>query len=459
MAPQQATSKTTSLAFNIHRREPELICPAKPTPCELKILSGIDHQDFIRCHLRMIFFFRHNPLTKGNGNNNHSDPVEVIRKALAETLVYYHPFAGRLREGPDGSLSVDCNGRGALFVEADAEMALDEFGDLCPPFPCLEELLFHDEGPRGFLHSPLLLLQVTRLKCGSFILAFSFNHAICDGAGLGIFLRTLGELANGANVPSIPPVWDRHLLGAWVPPHAHEDVHVASDTTPHHESVVQRSFFFGSTEISAIRRLVPSDLHGRITTFELLVSFLWRCRTLALRLPPDAESRLMIAVNARPLFRNRPLPLGYYGNAVVFPVAIATARELSEQPLVYAIRLLQDAKSSVTEEYVWSVAGGLGTRGRKHQTMSETFFVSDARHLGLDQVDLGWGQPVYGGAAGDGLGGFDGASWLVRWKNKNGETGIIVPVLLPEPATERFAEQLALVFNNDGCSKPLRPSL
>ena len=56
---------------------------------------------------------------------------------------------------------VDCNGPGVLFIEADADVTLDDFGEeLHPPFSCLEELLFDVPGCGGILDSPLLLMQV-----------------------------------------------------------------------------------------------------------------------------------------------------------------------------------------------------------------------------------------------------------------------------------------------------------
>ncbi|KAJ6884251.1 hypothetical protein NC652_031294 [Populus alba x Populus x berolinensis] len=101
-------SSPSSLVFKVHRREPELIKPAKPTPHEFKLLSDIDDQEGFRFHIPLILFYRHNPSMQGK------DPVKVIREAIAKTLVFYYPFAGRLREGHNRKLMVECTGEGYL---------------------------------------------------------------------------------------------------------------------------------------------------------------------------------------------------------------------------------------------------------------------------------------------------------------------------------------------------------
>lgn len=148
-------SSPSSLVFSVRRREPELVAPSKPTPHEVKLLSDIDDQDGLRFQIPVIQFYRYDPSLKGK------DPVDVIRKALAKTLVFYYPFAGRLREGPGRKLMVDCTGEGVLFIEADADVTLKQFGDaLQPPFPCWEELLYDVPGSAEVLNTPLLLIQV-----------------------------------------------------------------------------------------------------------------------------------------------------------------------------------------------------------------------------------------------------------------------------------------------------------
>ncbi|KAE9619004.1 putative benzyl alcohol O-benzoyltransferase [Lupinus albus] len=197
------------LIFTVRRHQPEYVTPAKPTPHEIKPLSDIDDQQGLRIQIPFIQIYRNEPSMEGK------DPVQVIRQALAQTLVFYYPFAGRLREGADRKLMVDCNEEGVLFIEADADVTLEQFGDaLQPPLPCFEELLYDVPGSEGILYTPLLLIQVTRLKCGGFIVGLRFNHTMVDGAGILQFMTALSEMARGLHEPSILPVWDRELLCA-----------------------------------------------------------------------------------------------------------------------------------------------------------------------------------------------------------------------------------------------------
>ncbi|PIA50754.1 hypothetical protein AQUCO_01200176v1 [Aquilegia coerulea] len=121
----------------------------------MKNLSCIDDQYFLRNQLPAIFFYRNNVAMKG------SDPVKVIKEAISKALVYYYPFAGRLREAPNNKLTVECTGEGVIFVEASANVSLHQFGDfLYPPFPCIKDLLYAGPASGVILHSPLLLFQV-----------------------------------------------------------------------------------------------------------------------------------------------------------------------------------------------------------------------------------------------------------------------------------------------------------
>ncbi|KAF7112495.1 hypothetical protein RHSIM_RhsimUnG0223500 [Rhododendron simsii] len=149
------STSSSSIWFTVTRQEPKLVVPAEPTPRELKQLSDIDDQEGLRFQLPTIMFYESNPSMDGE------DPVSVIREALAKALSFYYPFAGRLVEGPNRKLLVDCTSEGVLFVEADAEVELNQLGDaILPGCPVLKELLHDVPGSDGILGCPLLLLQV-----------------------------------------------------------------------------------------------------------------------------------------------------------------------------------------------------------------------------------------------------------------------------------------------------------
>ncbi|KAJ4850483.1 hypothetical protein Tsubulata_022563 [Turnera subulata] len=437
-------SSPTSLVFKVERREPELIIPAEPTPHEFKYLSDIDDQEGLRFHIPLVSFYPNKPSMQGK------DPAKVIREAVAKTLVFYYPFAGRLREGPNRKLMVECTGEGILFIEADADATLQHFGDsIHPPFPCLDELLFDVPGSSECLDCPLVLIQVTRLRCGGFIFAFRYNHTMSDASGVLQFICAIGEMARGAHAPSIPAPWERHILCASIPPRVtcrhreYEEVPASTKgTIMPIDHIAHKPLFFGPEEISALRRLVPPHLSG-CSTFEVLTACLWKCRTIALQPHPEEEMRLICAVNARKIF-NPPLPLGYYGNSFGLPVAVATAGDLAKNPLGFALELMKKTKAEVTEEYMRSLASLMVTRGRPRFTIAGTYAVSDVRYAGSEALDIGWGKAIYAGPAKHGV----ESSFYIPYANNKGEKGILVLLCLPRPAMEIFERKLAKMLKD-----------
>ncbi|XP_072977194.1 benzyl alcohol O-benzoyltransferase-like [Typha angustifolia] len=434
--------ESSTITFKVQRSEPELVAPAKPTPYELKPLSDIDDQEGMRFYSSGIHVYRNEPSKDGQ------DPARVIKDALAEALVYYYPLAGRLREEADRKLVVECTGEGVVFVEAEADVSVEDFGAdaLRPPFPCHEELLCEFQGNGGVTDCPLLYIQVTRLRCGGFIFGIRINHTIADAPGVMQFLKALGELARGAAAPSVLPVWERDLLNARHQPHVtqfHPEYEVALGgdidklwTVPPQDMVL-RPFFFGQKEISALRKNVPPHLRMS-SRFELVTASVWRSRTAALGYAADDEVRVQFIVNARGK-RQVPLPVGFYGNAFAFTVAAATVDNLCSRPLGYALEMIKKAKARITDEYMQSVADYLVLNGRRHFGVARTYIVSDVTRAGFEDVDFGWGEGVYGGPAKGGEGAILGvANYITRFKNGKGEEGILVPVCLPSYAMEKF---------------------
>uniref|UniRef100_A0ACD5V0X9 Uncharacterized protein n=1 Tax=Avena sativa TaxID=4498 RepID=A0ACD5V0X9_AVESA len=437
------------LCFVTRRGDPVLVQPIHPTPRELKRLSDLDDQESLRFYRSVIYFYRRSQQPRGD------DPATIIRGALAAALVYYYPMAGRLVELPaDRKLLVDCTGEGVSFVEADADVALDDFGGdtLCPPVPCAAELLcLPERSSAAVVNRPLLYVQVTRLTCGGFVLGVQVCHSLVDAPGIKQFLIAVGELARGMEAPSVRPVWARELLDARDQPlanyhHPEYDlvadddddkllrVRVPGGAAEEEVVLVHRAFRFGAKELRLLReQLPPAMRRSRCTTrFLLLSAFVWRCRTAALGYEPGEQVRFMFVMNARGRVR-RPLPEGFYGNALVFGVAETTAGELCSGSLGSAVQLIAAAKARIAREddYAQSVADALVLRGRPRIALPPTtYLVTDITKWNLHEVDLGWGMPVYGGPA---------TTTLATFHMPAPGGGITVPMSLPQRAMDRFA--------------------
>ncbi|KAL2942769.1 Benzyl alcohol O-benzoyltransferase [Bienertia sinuspersici] len=211
-----------------------------------------------------------------------------------------------------------------------------------------------------------------------------------QGIAHSIMLRPNSHLAQSF---SIKLVWSRHLLRARDPPRVtcqHREyekivVDIKDDTTiAVDDGMVHKSFCFASPQ------------HIKCSTYEIISACLWRCHTISLRLDPEEIVKMMTIINAQPLYNNPPLPRGYYGNVVTFPVAISTAAKLSRNPISYALELLKNVKAQVTLEYMRSLTDYMVLNDRPIYTMNRrTMFLSDVTRAQAIDFDLGWGQPIY----------------------------------------------------------------
>ncbi|KAI3936585.1 hypothetical protein MKW92_032423 [Papaver armeniacum] len=392
---EEIRNKTTfngELIIKIKRET--MVPPAEETPKDLYFLSNFDTMNMNM--LNTIYCFN-KPFDVGR-----LDPAEAIRDGLAKVLVDYYPMAGRITMIENGKFMVNCTGEGALFVEAEANITLDEIGDFSIPDPDTYEKLVYILDQKNILQNPLYLAQVTKFKCGGLVLGVSMNHALMDGISGMEFMKSWGEVTRGLPLTN-PPFLDRTLLKARNPPkveikHGHEDIVDISNTKAifEQEMLIYKSFVFDPENLEQLKKKAMEDgVVKRCTSFEVLTALMWRARTQSLRLHPDQQVRLYFPVDARSILDPK-LPKGYFGNAIINMSCQCSASEMLDSPLSSTIERIQRSIKMATDDYVKSNIDFL-EEPKSFQHHSSTTYLSSWSNLRLSSIDFGWGEPFFAG--------------------------------------------------------------
>ncbi|CAM6118813.1 unnamed protein product [Calypogeia fissa] len=196
-----------NIKMNITTRTSTMVPPISETPHMDVWVSNVD---LLRSmHVATVYFY------KPTGAPDFFDG-DIIREAIGKALVPFFPAAGRLARQEDGRTAIRCEGHGVLFVEADSDAYLDDFGDFACQ-PAIQQLIPPVQMTDGISSYPLYLFQVTRFKCGGVSFGVKAHHYVKDGVAGIQFINTISDFARGAPV-TVSPWVDRTLLRARNPP-------------------------------------------------------------------------------------------------------------------------------------------------------------------------------------------------------------------------------------------------
>ncbi|GKB30346.1 shikimate O-hydroxycinnamoyltransferase [Tanacetum coccineum] len=366
-------------------------------------------------HTPSVYFYR------SNGADNFFD-AKVLKDALGRALVSFNPLGGRLKEDESGRIEIDCQGQGALFVEAESDGVVDDFDDFAPTME-LRKLIPAVNYSLGIESIPLLVLQVTYFKCGGVSLGVGMQHYVADGLSAMHFIKTWSEMARGVDLTVPPPFIDRTILRARDPPQpAFEHVEYkppppmkSSSLQAQSNDTVASNFKITRDQLDMLK--VKSKEDGNTinySSFELLSGHIWKCMCKARGLPDDQETKLYIATDGRTRFQPN-LPTGYFGNVVFTTTPIAAAGEIQSNPSWYAASKIRDALVMRNSDYLRSTIDymelqpdlkALGSGIVQSYKWANLGITSWSR-LSIHDADFGWGRPIFMGPGGlvvEGLG-------------------------------------------------------
>ncbi|KAF0910704.1 hypothetical protein E2562_004696 [Oryza meyeriana var. granulata] len=294
----------------------------------------------------------------------------AIEKGLATVLAEYRAFAGQLGESPDGEPAVVLNDRGARLVEATVDADLV---DLAPAKPTPELLRLHPDLEEEL--QEVVLLQLTRFRCGSLAVGFTSNHVVADGHATSNFLVAWGRATRGLPM-GLPPV------------HHHADLFKPRSSP--------RDFIAGL-------RAKASEGRGRpFSRFETILAHLWRTMTRARGLSPDETSTIRLSVDGR---HRLGAPAEYFGNMVLWAFPRATVSDLLTRPLKHAAQVIHDEVARVDGAYFRSFVDFACSGAAEKEGLAPSAVLKDVLCPNVEvdswltfpfyELDFGTGSPTY----------------------------------------------------------------
>ncbi|KAJ3708158.1 hypothetical protein LUZ61_011863 [Rhynchospora tenuis] len=322
---------------------------------------------------------------------------EKLKFSLSQTLNYFYPLAGRIRETGKGKLHVECNGEGAEFVEAqvaDATLesirqgsAVELFNELLPTKKSLFD--FRETGP-------LLAVQISVLDGGGFVLGVSISHFIADGASLSMFLNWWSHTARGftknLSPATLPPRFD---CAAVFPPKEMTNITFhksSSEESGPNQEVAMRCFSINSKAMETLKQVGGTTTQS--TRVEAVSALIWRCIKRV-----QAGNRLSMShcVN----FRKRMAPIlsnESFGNMWI-NVEIPELRtetdshECIEQSIRRAVRGVDKKFVRMKAQEMWDVREGKGNEQREKGTDGVEWIFTSWCRMGWYDCDFGFEEP------------------------------------------------------------------
>ncbi|KAL9239635.1 hypothetical protein vseg_013938 [Gypsophila vaccaria] len=402
--------------MSIQVNKSTIVFPAEPTPRHSLWLSCLDMmQRPPESHTRVLFIYHQN----NNVETNSFFDVEIMKNALSRVLVPYYPLAGRLKRNEiTNRLEVDCNDEGVLFIEADTGYSLDDLGDGFNPNNNLRrELIPTCDYSKGISSFPLLIVQITRFKCGGVTLGVATNHHTSDGYAHLQFMNAWASQARGDEL-SVVPCHDRvAFFGPRDPPRVnfkHLEYQPPLPPLPpkclpgETLSTTEHLFKLSEEEVNALKLKAMSQEvlnNHRVSTFKVIAAHVWRTVCKARGLADDQDVKLYMNTDGRFRLKDPCLPEGYFGNAIFFSCVVAKAGDITREPLSYTIGNIDEAvKRMDNPDYLRSAVDYLESQSDltalirgPHCSACPNFEINCWSRFPFSEVDFGWGGPKSNG--------------------------------------------------------------
>jgi shikimate O-hydroxycinnamoyltransferase len=420
-----------------------MVRPAEPTPDETMYLNACDQiKDVL--HTPTIYFYKHSP------DLDAGDAVPRLKESLAKVLVQFYPLAGRLSWAREGGsrVELECNGKGVPIFEVETEAAVEDYGDFTPT-PEIQSLIPSVDYTTPIDEIPLVIVQLTRFRCGGLSIGLGVSHVMADGPSALHFVDEWAKIARGSG-PLFPPSLDRKVLETEKPPSSAFNpsvlrppprlIGLEDDLAQKMKPITVAFLNLTKLQIEKLRNkasLEFADAGCRgYSRFEAVAAHIWRCTSKARGHVADQQTSLHFVAD----FRNKmkpPLPKNYFGNALIRVEATDKSGNLLSSSIGTVCKKIREAVEKVTDESVRSYLDflkGLADVGR-FRTLDNNgrpkgdFYgnpnlaIISWTALPLYGADFGWGKEIH---MGPGSMGFDGKTFIIPSHDGDGSFNIAI---------------------------------
>ncbi|XP_068661397.1 tryptamine hydroxycinnamoyltransferase 1-like [Aristolochia californica] len=282
---------------------------------------------------------------------------ESLMQGLAQVLNYFPHLAGRLTVDEQGRPCILLNGAGVRIVETRIGTTL------------AERLPFEPSHELTNLHPPvegveeLIQIQLNRYTCGGLVIGQTAHHRVADGQSMSCFFAAWARLVRGLDV-KVLPYHNRAAVSIPRNPPRCEFNHravefkeqqtppVSASNDPSSLSIVNLVIHYSAEFVARLQNRVCQG-GSRYSTFECLLTHIWKKMTLARGLGDDEMTQVRLAVNGRA--RMKPaVPMEYFGNLVLWAYPRLRAKELVNESHSFVAKAIHDAVIRIDNTYFQS---------------------------------------------------------------------------------------------------------
>ncbi|OMO73858.1 Transferase [Corchorus olitorius] len=364
--------------------------------------------------------------------------VSVLKKALAQALVSYYAFSGEVVPNSVGEPELLCNNRGVDFVEAYADVELQNL-DLHNPDESIEGKLVPKK------KQGVLSVQATELSCGGLVVSCTFDHRVADAYSANMFLVSWAEMGRSKSKSSLSfvPSFRQSLLYPRRPGNIDpslDEMYVPISSLPppkeHNptpeDHLISKIYYITADQLHNLQSLACSNGHKR-TKLEAFSAFLWKMVALLAAKDNFQATKMGIVVDGRVRLgegdeEKASLMNSYFGNVLSIPFGGQRVNDLIEKPLSWvASQVHEFLDQAVTKEHFLGLIDWVEAHrpapmlAKIYSNGSDdgpAFVVSSGQRFPVSKVNFGWGCPVFG-------------SYHFPW---GGDAGYVMP--MPSPAKE-----------------------